>query len=160
MQFSVQDKFYQGRGHLRPKAAHSRVFLFMLAVGCACSLVGCGGSGLPIVPVEGRVTFDGGPCPTHGMVCFAPIEPAKGLPKRPGTGKFDTDGKFTVTTLRPGDGLIPGRYRVRIDCLKGPIDPFNPKVASHVADDYEWPELTIERDAREPVVVDYDVPGK
>jgi hypothetical protein len=31
-------------------------------------------------------------------------------------GQFDTNGRLTVTTFRKGDGLIPGKYRIGVEC--------------------------------------------
>ena len=39
---------------------------------------------------------------------------------RPAVGRFDTDGRFRAETFKPDDGLMPGRYQVRIDCWKVP----------------------------------------
>ena len=88
---------------------------FALATAAGCS------SDLPErVPVRGTVTLGGGPLPAAGAVYFLPTEPAEGLPMRPAVGRFDTDGSFRVETFKPDDGLMPGRYQVRIDCWKVP----------------------------------------
>lgn len=133
---------------------------FLCLAGGMVAWSGCDSNPLPIVPVHGVITFDGGPCPRDGVIYFAPLEAAAGLPKRTGIGKFDTDGKFTVTSFRPGDGLIPGKYVIWIECLIEPISGTRPQGVSHIADEYEWPELTIESDTRSPVEANYDVPAK
>lgn len=120
---------------------------------------GCSKSPLEMVPVSGRITMDGGPLPVPGMIWFAPIEVPEGLPKRPAAGKFDTDGEFSVRSFRPGDGLIPGKYRVWIQCLKEPVSAGLPRGVSYIAEDYDWPELLIERGTTEAVEVNYDVPA-
>lgn len=52
------------------------------------------------------------------MVFFSPLEPAAGYSANPGFGEFDQQGKLTVTSFQYGDGLIPGRYQVRVECWK------------------------------------------
>lgn len=71
-----------------------------------------------LVPVTGRVTFDGLRPPKPGQVTFGPVEPAAGFPQRPGGAAFDADGNFTVSSYQPGDGLTPGRYRVSVYCVE------------------------------------------
>lgn len=130
---------------------------------CCLALSGCGSDAPEMVPVEGRVTLDGGPWPQPGMVFFTPLQPADGLPRRPGLGRFDTDGEFTVTTRTPGDGLIPGTYRIAVECWE--IEPTDTRPGkSYTAERYTDPassglELKIERGTRETVRWDYDIPG-
>lgn len=71
---------------------------------------GCGpNDGLePRLPVSGMVTYKGEPVP-QGSINFEPEDPAG----RPATGLIE-DGRFRLTTLTPGDGAIPGRYKVAI----------------------------------------------
>ena len=72
------------------------------------------------MPVNGRVTLDGGPWPKEGTITFTPVGEGEGsdaTQTRPGSGKFGTDGAFTVGSFEPGDGLFPGRYQVGIECL-------------------------------------------
>jgi len=120
---------------------------------------GCGGGRVETVPVRGRVTFDGRACPAAGTVAFLPLEPAEGYPMRPATGKFDTDGYFSVTSYRSGDGLVPGRYRVRILCWKEPPEEEGAGGVNYVPDGYQAEELVIEPGADGPVEVAYDVPA-
>jgi hypothetical protein len=77
---------------------------------------GCGPRRPETVAVRGRVLFDGQPPPRPGMIYFAPLEPAEGFPRRPGRAEFDTQGHFQATTFEGGDGLIPGQYRIGVDC--------------------------------------------
>ena len=122
-------------------------------------LVGCEKKGPLTVPVHGTVTFNGGPCPRDGRVIFAPVAAAEGMPLRPGSGGFDVDGKFEVMSFVPGDGLIPGTYRVRIQCWKQLPGDLKPGV-SYVPEDYEPEQLVIEASRREAIEVAYDVPAK
>lgn len=115
-----------------------------------------------MVPVSGRVTFHGGPCPAKGSVTFMPVEISEGLPRRPGVGQFDVDGAFSVTSFQPGDGLIPGRYEVQITCYSGLPDPSSRDPfgdINFVPNDYHPDELTVAADSG-PTVVNYDVPPK
>jgi hypothetical protein len=94
----------------------------LFALHSSLFLCGCGGSS-DAVSVTGRVTLDGGEWPATGMLYFAPIEPAEGFPRRPGTAEFDRDGRFRAQTPPDLDGLIPGRYRVTANCwLEPPSD--------------------------------------
>jgi hypothetical protein len=73
---------------------------------------GCGASGsgaLPsLVPVKGKVTFKGQPV-TTGTVRFEPDDYG-----RPASGKLQSDGTYVLTTLKEGDGVVPGHHRVSI----------------------------------------------
>ncbi len=85
----------------------------------AAMLAGCGTRGPKTVPVDGSITFDGtAEWPTGGELYFLPIQAAEGFPKRPGTAEFDERGRFTVTTFKPDDGLLPGTYQVQVNSWK------------------------------------------
>lgn len=133
-----------------------------LALLAAVTLLGCNTDEFGMVPVSGTITFDGGQPPAHGRISFAPSETFGDLPNRPGMARFGADGKFTVTSFKPGDGLIPGRYRVTISCLSGLPDISQRDASasiSYIAPDYEPDELVIEPGSG-PRVVNYDVPLK
>ena len=60
------------------------------------------------------------------------------MPNRPALGEFDTDGRLTVTTFKKGDGLIPGTYKIGVECWKTPPQmgsPTPPK--SYVSQRYQ-----------------------
>lgn len=105
-----------------------RIALVFLAVALSLS-VGCGGRDLPLVPVQGELTLDGGSCPRSGKISFAPVPRAgmSGMPHRPGWAQFDTNGQFEATLFTPSDGLLPGNYRVRISCVDAPPDAWGPR---------------------------------
>ena len=132
----------------------------LIVLSLVLSTAGCGHSGPETIKIRGRVTFDGGQCPAAGTVYFVPVDVSSDLPCRPASGNFDADGKFTVTSFRPGDGLLPGKYKVRIECWKQPPDNEGLPGVSYVKDDYEAPGLVVEPDSREPVKVIYDVPRR
>ena len=95
--------------------------VLVVSLGALCLLsAGCGHSGPAMVCVEGKVTYGGGPWPKSGMIYFAPKEAASGLPLRPARAEFDANGEFRVTSFRPGDGLVPGRYGAAVECWKVP----------------------------------------
>lgn len=63
------------------------------------------------MPVGGVVKLDGRPLP-HGSVMFRPAE------GRAAQGVIDADGRFELTTYRPGDGIRPGPAVVRVACFE------------------------------------------
>jgi hypothetical protein len=73
--------------------------------------LGCsGGSKIEgIAPVTGTVTMNGSPV-EGATVIFAPA----GQGSRSASGKTDASGKFSLTTLQPGDGAMPGDYTVMV----------------------------------------------
>jgi hypothetical protein len=137
---------------------NTRKLLLLTAV----LLCGCGDSLPQRIPVEGIVTFNGGPPPAPGYIDFAPLETYGDAPQRPGTAKFDASGQFRVTSFDNDDGLIPGRYVVRIQCWKQEPDPVpgGEEAATYIAPNYQPPELTIAADARKVEPLHYDVPLK
>lgn len=133
-----------------------------LALVTVCLLaVGCGGSGMPTTKIIGRVTFDGGPPPKPGMITYSlvPGTGVKGLPYRPGTSPFGTDGEFTATSFKEGDGLLPGTYKVRVTCLSGPPSGVPLDSVSLVPLDWTPEDLVIQGE-EDSVSVVYDVPPK
>ena len=82
-------------------------------------LLGCSkGSGIPTVPVKGKITFAGGKPPAPVSITFAPVETENNLPKLAGIAVVAEDGTYYVKTEQAGNGLVPGRYSVNIDCWK------------------------------------------
>lgn len=106
-------------------------WIFLAAFVC---LAGCGGDMPKTVGVTGSVTFDGQKPPGPGIVYFLPQSAAEGFPLRPGTADFDATGAYKTTTFEPGDGLMPGKYKIYIECwetapnMEGkPVKSFVPK---------------------------------
>ncbi len=85
------------------------MLLVLLFVTC---VVGCS-QGLPMVPVKGKVTWQGEALES-GTVTFHPEQIAVGLPKRPATGLLQPDGTFSLTTFTADDGAIEGSYQVTV----------------------------------------------
>lgn len=137
-------------------AVHVVPFLLGIA------LLGCSKDPLQKVHVHGKVTFDGQACPGPGRVTFSPIEVAAGMPNRMGSGKFDTNGEYEATSFRPGDGLVPGRYKVGVACfdssmLSGAPGDEEFLRASYVRESFQPPELVVEPGSG-PIEFDLDVP--
>jgi hypothetical protein len=128
---------------------------FLLIVPGLLLIAGCGRRGTETVPVEGRITFGGQACPAAGAIYFVPLSVPAGLPRRPGSGAFDKDGRFRVTSFLPDDGLVPGTYSVRIECWRqAPTEMA--RGISYVPANYSPPEVTVERAA--PLTLTFDVP--
>lgn len=87
----------------------SRISAILAGMGLVLVL-GCGdSSGLATrYPVSGTVTYKGQPV-EKGTIGFIPTE-ADG---RPATGELK-DGAYSLTTLTPNDGALPGSYKVTV----------------------------------------------
>jgi hypothetical protein len=88
-------------------ASHSSRWKLFAAAVVAMILQGCGDGRPERVPVSGRVLIDGQPL-AHGSVMFVPDH------GRSAGGSLDKDGRFTLTCYEPNDGVIPGKYRVKV----------------------------------------------
>jgi hypothetical protein len=97
--------------------------------------------------VRGTVTFDNGPPPAEGAVFFAPIAAEKGYPRRPARARFGRDGTFAATSFEPGDGLVPGEYRVSVECWKVVPSMGGPGV-SYVGSSFAPENLVVNVDQR------------
>jgi hypothetical protein len=88
--------------------------LAVLAASVAAGAIGCGGSGLPCLPVyrvTGKVLLaDGKPLP-GGFISFVP---KNGLPLTP-SASIGPDGTFSVVTGGSGEGAPAGEYKVRVE---------------------------------------------
>ncbi len=76
------------------------------------TVMGCGsddGGMQPRYAVSGKVTYKGEPV-KHASISFVPNAPD-------GRGASGTveDGYYSLTTLDPGDGALPGTYKVTVD---------------------------------------------
>ena len=141
---------------------------FLLTLLSLLAVCGCGEGRPATVPVSGKVTFGGGPWPKPGKLYFTGSEAIEGHPQRPGVAEFDTDGQFTVTTWDEGDGLLPGKYRARVECWKVypnvvPPDPVTPG-ESYLSGKYtnataSGLEVVVEPGS-EPIRVNWDIPKR
>ena len=77
-------------------------------------VIGCGPA--TMAKVSGTVTWQGEPVP-DAMVAFV-------AQKSPGAvGRTDAAGRFSRTTLKPGDGAYFGSFRVAIEPFKPGLGP-------------------------------------
>jgi hypothetical protein len=91
----------------------------------ACGIVGAaalailmpGCSGQATSPVEGVVLLDGKP------LAGASVQLVPQGEGRDATAQTDAQGRFRVSTFRPGDGALPGTYKVVISPPIGTPDP-------------------------------------
>lgn len=84
-----------------------------LLIGCSSlCFAGCGGGadggGVPVYPVSGTITMNGGPV-AGASVTFSP---KSGQPAA--AGRTDNSGNFTVTTYTSGDGAAEGDFVVLV----------------------------------------------
>jgi len=77
------------------------------AVAILLSLAAAGCRKPEIVPVSGRVTFEGRPVPQAILQFQTESRPMA-------SGGTDADGRYSLSTKRPGDGGYLGRHRVMI----------------------------------------------
>lgn len=135
-------------------------------VACATLLIGCGPD-FGTVPVQGRVTFQGADPPGLGYLYFVPAADgpprADGSGQRSGSAMWLKDGNFRAGTFRADDGLRPGTYTVRIECIlsdtTSPASPDRESAGvSAVPAGFRPPDLVVPADARGPVRYDLDVP--
>jgi hypothetical protein len=140
-----------------------RIFLLQssraacLAVVVLVCAFGCGKNNALTKQVRGQVTFEGAAPPAEGQITFAPIEAAANLPRRPASGDFDQSGTFRLTTFTKDDGIIPGKYRVNINCWREPPTLKTKLSANYVPADFKF-EMTVDEKAEEPVELRIDVP--
>jgi len=80
------------------------------------SLPGCGGddgsgSRTQTVPLSGRVTLDGQP---YGSVSLQFLPDSADGGARTSYAVVEEDGTFEATTYVTGDGIVPGKYTVKV----------------------------------------------
>jgi hypothetical protein len=132
------------------------------AMFCAATLVvatsGCR-ENLGTIPVKGQVTFAGKPPGTPGYLFFVPVleGSANDGHRRPGSALFLGDGRFCASTYRHHDGLLPGRYQVRVDCAAGGDGHDHAAARSLVPEGFMPPALVVEPNAHGAVRYDLDV---
>jgi hypothetical protein len=88
----------------------SRSFTCLLLGGACLLATGCGSNSPKTLEVSGKVTWQGQPLP-DGAIAFTPVNG----PSRPAVGKIGADGAYRLSSFRPGDGAMPGEYRVTVE---------------------------------------------
>jgi hypothetical protein len=74
--------------------------------------LGCGSSGnVKVYPVKGKVNFEGQPMKGGGSIAFVPTSGQVGAAAG---GEIKEDGTYELMTYNPGDGSMPGDFRVVI----------------------------------------------
>jgi hypothetical protein len=71
--------------------------------------IACRPSGPELITVKGKITYGGGPWPKPGTITFT------GGP-RPASVEFDTQGNFEVAAFEGRPGLMPGTYKIAVEC--------------------------------------------
>ncbi len=96
------------------------IILATLALVCATVLVGCGKSRKGLVPAQGVLTLNGAPV-EGATVIFSPK--TFGGEAVTSSAVTDKDGKFKMSTDKPGDGIFPSEYAVTVmkDVIEGGI---------------------------------------
>lgn len=134
-----------------------RVLQGLAMVGTVVTL-GCGPS-RGVVPVEGRITFAGGPPPAPGYIYFTPVDmqaDETGSEPRPATAIFMADGEFRATTFRDGDGLRPGAYEARVEC-NAVVGGSHGSARSAVPEGFAPPTIDVPASGPSPVRIAIDV---
>jgi hypothetical protein len=79
-------------------------FFFFVTLIFSLAVTGCSNG---FIAINGKVTFEDGSPLTKGGIAFS-------TETFMADGKIQPDGTFTLTSLKPGDGLPPGNYKVTI----------------------------------------------
>ena len=127
----------------RSASAGPSAVLLIVLVALIC---GCGPGRPEMVTVHGKVTFDGQPPPGPGVVFFAQVSRPEGRPQRPGLAQFDESGEYQVGSFDRGDGLVPGSYRVTVECWKD-VPTMGAAGTSYVGSGFEPPTIEVPEDA-------------
>lgn len=84
--------------------------------------IGCGDSGMTLVPLTGTLTLDGEPLPFKSVM----LVPIEGTPGHGAGGYSDGQGNYTLRAIVPGavkdyPGCPPGKYQVVVTEPQIPI---------------------------------------
>jgi hypothetical protein len=100
------------------------------------AISGCS-QGVSYVPVTGTVKFSDGSVP-QGDAPAITFQPASSGPTTKGaSGTIAKDGTFSLQTVQPGDGALPGEYVVTVRVMQG-----YPRGRLVVAEKFTKPETT------------------
>jgi Carboxypeptidase regulatory-like domain len=134
-------------------AMRFRHFGFVAWAALVFGAAGCGAGGLSTV--QGTVTLDGQPLP-NATVTFLPAS-GKGQQAR---GVTDASGNFRLETFKPGDGAVPGEYKVIIQYTEGlsPEATTAPKEGQSMKDMWEKSQKALKEQQKKPPK--YVIPAK
>jgi hypothetical protein len=91
----------------------------------ACLALAAGGCAPGKYPVSGTVTLHDGTPLTKGLIIFERVD---GGPPLTARGNVGPDGRYELSTEKPGDGVPTGRYQVSINPLDTSDAPDEQKV--------------------------------
>lgn len=100
---------------------YTRLISITVILGGLATFAGCG-SKSPVIPVTGKVTFTNRDPPEVCRLNFLPLDSAEGIKVRPNGAEMQADGSYIMTKHLGVEGLLPGRYAVRVsyyDLKKG-----------------------------------------
>lgn len=102
------------------------------------ALVGCGGAEIEGLALAGGVvTYQGQPV-EGAIVTFSPTGEA-----RAASGLTDAEGRFALTTLNAGDGVMAGEYLVTISKTELASKSLSPdEMAAYIDEHGRQPEVT------------------
>jgi hypothetical protein len=86
--------------------------LLLAGIALLLATTGCGSSdNVTVYPVKGMVAFNGKPMVGGGSISLIPTG---NQPGAAAGGEIKEDGTYELTTYQPGDGSMPGEFRVVI----------------------------------------------
>jgi hypothetical protein len=109
--------------------------------------------------VSGRVTYAGGEWPIQGTITFGPKKTEDGKIPRLGSANFDKEGNFVVGSYQPGDGLMPGTYKVTVSCISSSDPSKTVEELDLVPQTFKPDDLVVEAGSG-PIELNLDVPKK
>ncbi len=132
------------------KKANLLLFPWRLALGC-CFVVWCSGCGSKgMHQVKGTVVYADGSDATvlaRGLVVFDPIDLE--VTKQSAQGEIQADGSFQMSSVKQGDGVVPGKYRVMVQppSFFGGREKPRPQLLDPMYQDFETSGIEIDVDA-------------
>ncbi len=130
-------------------------------------ILGCsgeGGTAPSTTKVGGKITYGGGEWPHKATLSFVSVAgAASNTELHSGSADVKPDGTFTAETFAPGDGLVPGKYEVIVNCWDSD-QVTNPNAKNLAPKEFQSPGTTpLKVDVpagSAPITVEWDVPAK
>lgn len=114
--------------------------------GCVTLLCGCSRS--PVVPVHGAVTFASRDVPEVCRLSFVPTDTDEGVAIRPNGATMEANGKYRLTPYKGVEGLLPGRYSIRMSYFDLKRNGNPDREADWIEKTYDAGELVVEKGSR------------